>query len=277
MKLLSFRLDGREGWGRFEGEDVVELTSPEVPTLQAAFALDVDLAGPGQRRHRLKDLTLLKPITNPDKIICVGINYPSHAAEAAQASVPAHPSLFVRFSGSQVAHGEAVVCPHVSTQFDFEGELAVVIGRRLRHASEEQALLGVAGYSCFAENSARDYQRHSQQVTAGKNFDRSGSFGPWIVTPEEFSNFAGSRLQTRLNGQVMQSAQLGEMIFPVARLIAYITTFTELLPGDVIATGTPDGVGALRKPPVFLKPGDRLEVEIEGIGVLANDLIEEKP
>jgi 2-keto-4-pentenoate hydratase/2-oxohepta-3-ene-1,7-dioic acid hydratase in catechol pathway len=277
MKLLSFRRDGHECWGRLEGSDVVDLTTREAPTLRAALAMGTDLGRSGNGRHRLQDLTLMQPITNPDKIICVGINYPNHASETAQEAVPAHPSLFVRFPGSQVAHGEAVVCPRASSQFDFEGELAVVIGQRLRHASEAQALQAVAGYSCFAENSARDYQRHAQQVTAGKNFDRSGSFGPWLVTRDEFGDFANSRLQTRLNGKSMQSVKLGEMIFPVARLIAYITSFTELLPGDVIATGTPDGVGALRKPPVFLKPGDRLEVEIDGIGVLGNDLIEESP
>lgn len=277
MKLLSFRCQGRSGWGRLEGDTVVELTTVGVPTLRVALARQVDLAAPGHTTHRIQDVVLQQPITDPDKILCVGINYPSHAQETAQAVVPLHPSLFVRFPGSQVAHGEPVVCPRDSVQFDFEGELAVVIGQRVRHVDEAQAMLAVAGYSCFAENSARDFQRHAQQVTAGKNFDRSGSFGPYLVTPDEMGDLSVARLQTRLNGQTMQSERLGQMIFPVARLIAYISTFTELLPGDVIATGTPDGVGALRKPPVFLKPGDRLEIEIDGIGVLANDLIEETP
>lgn len=279
MKLLSYTHEGRDGWGRLEGDTVVALRSDALPTLRAALQAGLDpkhlqqLDGP---RLACSSLTWCQPVGEPARIFAVGVNYPSHAMETGQAAPPAHPSLFARFPSSLVAHEAAMVCPRNSSEYDFEGELAVIIGRPGRHVAEAHALDLVAGYSCFAENSVRDFQRHAAQVTAGKNFDRSGAFGPWLVTADEVGDIQQCELQTRLNGQTVQRALLGQMIFSVPKLIAYISSFTELQPGDVIATGTPDGVGALRKPPLFMKAGDVLEVEISRIGTLRNPVVAEE-
>jgi 2-keto-4-pentenoate hydratase/2-oxohepta-3-ene-1,7-dioic acid hydratase in catechol pathway len=188
---------------------------------------------------------------------------------------PAHPVVFVRFTSSLVGH-EAPLCkPDASEQFDFEGELAVVIGKRARNVRRENALDIVAGYGCFNDGSVRDFQRHSGQFTPGKNFPGSGAFGPWLVTGDEIADPQALRLETRLNGAVVQSANTGELIFGIAELIEYISIWTELVPGDVIVTGTPGGVGAGRKPPLWMRPGDRIEVEISGLGCLSNPVATE--
>jgi 2-keto-4-pentenoate hydratase/2-oxohepta-3-ene-1,7-dioic acid hydratase in catechol pathway len=188
---------------------------------------------------------------------------------------PEHPVLFVRFADSLVGSGCPLVKPKVSEQYDFEGELAFVIGRRARYVTEAAALEHVAGYACFMDGSVRDYQNHTSQFTAGKNFPASGSFGPYLVTADEIPDPAALRLETRLNGKVMQQAPIADMCFGVARLVAYVSTFTVLAPGDVITTGTPSGVGFARRPPVWLQPGDRIEVEIDGVGLLGNPVIAE--
>jgi 2-keto-4-pentenoate hydratase/2-oxohepta-3-ene-1,7-dioic acid hydratase in catechol pathway len=224
--------------------------------------------------HRLDAVALLPVVPDPDKILCIGINYATHVRETGR-ETPKYPMIFVRFANSQVGHGQPMVKPRASDRYDFEGELAVIIGRRARHVPKERALEYVAGYACYNDGSLRDWQRHSAQFTPGKNFLASGALGPWMVTADEIPDPSRLTLTTRLNGEVMQHAPVSDLIFTVPDLIAYISTFTELVPGDLIATGTPGGVGNYREPPVFMKPGDRIEVEISGIGVLANPIVAE--
>ena len=206
------------------------------------------------------------------KLICVGVNYMPHIREMGRER-PERPVLFTRFAASVVGHGQPLLKPLASEQFDFEGELAVVIGKRARRVRRDDALDYVAGYSCFNDGSVRDFQRHSPQFTPGKNFHRSGAFGPWLVTTDEIPDPRALRLTTRLNGAVMQDESVGELCFDVPQLIEYCSTFAQLEPGDVIVTGTPGGVGAGRTPPVWMKPGDTVEVEISGIGTLRNPVI----
>lgn len=278
MRLASFNHHGRAGFGIVRGDHILDLAG-EVGTLREALATwglaGIEARGKtGGVRVPIAELTWLPPITDADKIICVGLNYFLHAKEAGMA-VPARPSLFVRFGGSQVAQGAPVVRPRASTQFDYEAELAVIIGKPARHVEEERADEYIAGYSCFAENSLRDWQKHAAQATPGKNFAASGAFGPWIVTPDEAGPVADMTVVGRLNGREMQRDSAANMIFSVPQLLAYISTFTTLLPGDVIVTGTPAGVGFTRTPPVWLVPGDVFEVDISGVGVLRNAVIDE--
>jgi len=219
-------------------------------------------------------IRFLPTIPNPDKVICVGVNYRPHVEEMGR-DIPEHPVLFVRFAASQVGHLECLLKPAASEQFDFEGELAVVIGRRARHVSRDDAWSFIAGVTCFMDGSVRDWQRHTMQFTAGKNFLRSGSMGPWLATPDELPEPEDIQLETRVNGSVMQKGRLTDLIFPIPELIEYCSTFAELLPGDVIATGTPGGVGAARKPPVWLGDGDRVEIDIAGVGTLINPVCAE--
>ena len=223
----------------------------------------------------LAKVKVLPPFPNPPKIICVGLNYRDHSAESGFKQ-PDYPTLFTRFSTSLVGHGAPVVRPKVSDKFDYEGELVAVIGAGGRHISKENALDHVIGYSLFNDVSVRDYQFKSPQWTVGKNFDGTGPFGPVFVTADELPPGAkGLRLQTRLNGEIMQDANTDDMVFDVATLIAVISEAITLESGDVIVTGTPSGVGQSRKPPVFMKAGDRIEVEIEKIGILSNPVVDE--
>ncbi len=223
----------------------------------------------------MKTVKFLPPFPDPRKIICVGLNYRDHSAESGFKQ-PDYPTLFTRFTTSLVGHGAAVVRPKVSDKFDYEGELVAVIGQGGRHISHERALDHVAGYSIFNDVSVRDYQFKSPQWTVGKNFDGTGPFGPSFVTADELpAGGKGLRIQTRLNGAVMQDANTDDMVFDVATLIATISEAITLESGDVIVTGTPSGVGQSRKPPVFMKAGDRVEVEIEKIGVLSNVVVDE--
>lgn len=207
------------------------------------------------------------------KILCVGVNYRPHIEEMGR-EVPDYPVVFTRFPGSLVGHGEALLRPRVSEQFDFEGELAVVIGREARHVRRADAMDYVGGYCCFMDGSVRDWQRHSGQFTAGKNFERSGAIGP----PAPAATVGDPRalqLTTRVNGEVMQTGAVADLVFDIPTLIEYCSTFTHLQPGDVIATGTPGGVGAARRPPVWLKDGDTVEVDIPGVGILSNPVEDE--
>jgi 2-keto-4-pentenoate hydratase/2-oxohepta-3-ene-1,7-dioic acid hydratase in catechol pathway len=277
MRFASFVHGDGAGFGVVHEDRVVDL-SAQAPSLRAALAqwgLDGlrDRASKGTVRP-LAGLRWLPPITDPDKTLCVGLNYFLHAQEAKMA-VPEHPSLFARFPAAQVGHGTPVVRPRASHKFDYEAELAVVIGRAGRHVAVDDAEAYIAGYSCFAENSVRDWQVHSRQATPGKNFERSGAFGPWLVTPDEAGPVAKMEVVGRLNGREMQRDSAANMIFSVPQVIAYVSTFITLLPGDVLVTGTPAGVGFTRDPPVWLKPGDRFEVEITNLGVLSNEVVDE--
>lgn len=271
---MSFSHAGQNGFGVVDGETVLSISTETWPSLRAAMAAAplgeiAQAARDAGRAIPLSEVDYLPPVTDPEKIICVGLNYATHAGEA-KMDVPNSPSLFVRFPSSQVGHEQNIIKPSISDEFDFEGELAVVIGSPARHLPEDKAFDCVAGYTLFGEHSVRDWQFHSRQATPGKNFWRSGSIGPWIVSADEIPDPAALRLVTRLNGEVMQDDTTDNLIFSIPRLIAYISDFTELLPGDIISTGTPAGVGFARDPKLYLKPGDEVEVEIEGIGRLRN-------
>ncbi|MGI9027018.1 MAG: fumarylacetoacetate hydrolase family protein [Burkholderiaceae bacterium] len=279
MRLLSFRAGGRESFGVLIDREIVELADEDVRTLRDALAT-WGLQGIRERTRResrripIGEIHYLQPITDPEKILAVGLNYHLHAEEAGLA-IPKYPSVFARFPGSQVGHDEPVWRPRLSEQFDYEAELAVVIGKRCRAVEVGNAMDAIAGYGCFAENSVRDYQRHTNQATPGKNFQRSGAFGPWIVTPDEAGDPRAMTVVGRLNDREMQRDSVANMIFSIPEIIAYISSFTDLVPGDVIVTGTPAGVGFTKKPPLYLKPGDRFEVEIAGVGILRNSVIDE--
>lgn len=271
MRFGSLLFDGRPAWGVIERDEVVIINS--WPSLRAAIAaggLGKVIAG-GDVRVPVLVADWLPVISDPAKIICIGLNYEMHRQETGRDKV-ANPTIFTRFADSQTGHGKDIIMPPESDRLDYEGELAVIIGKGGRRIPAAEALAHVAGYSCYNDGSIRDWQAHSIQFTPGKNWPETGAFGPWMVTPDEFGALGPQRLQTRLNGQVMQEATLDQMIFPVGRLIEYVSTFTPLNPGDVIVSGTPGGVGVKRDPPIFMKPGDQVEVEIDGIGTLSNTI-----
>ncbi len=282
MKLVSIRRDGRDSIGLLRDDRVLDLSlwkgqsyvslksllsNGGMAALEAA-ALDSLPALP------LAQIQFRPVITDPAKILCIGINYASHVREAGR-EIPQFPMVFTRFADSQAGHDEALLRPRESTKFDYEGELAVVIGRRAHHVKEADALNFVAGYSCYNDGTLRDWQRHTSQFTPGKNFPRTGGFGPWLVTADEIPDPSNLHLQTRLNGEVMQDTNTSDMIFGVGKLIEYCSSFTPLAPGDVLVTGTTGGVGAFRQPPVWMKPGDVVEIEISGIGILRNTIADE--
>ncbi len=219
--------------------------------------------------------TLLRPVDDDARILCAGFNFAAHASESDR-QTPSQPTFFTRFASSLVGPSEPIVRPVASECLDWEGELAVVIGRAGRAIAREHALSHVGGYVCFGDHSARDFQLHSTQATAGKNFDRSGTIGPWIVTPDQAPQPGQLEVFTRLNGEQMQHGRLSQLVFDIPALIAYASTFMALRPGDVIATGTPSGIGARRKPPRWLRGGDEIAVEVPGVGLLTNRVIEEK-
>jgi 2-keto-4-pentenoate hydratase/2-oxohepta-3-ene-1,7-dioic acid hydratase in catechol pathway len=283
MKLVSFVAgDGRLGYGGIKNGGVVDLSrrfgerAPTLRTLLAAGALAEAerIAQDSAPDFPLEGLELAPVIPDPDKIICVGLNYRDHVAETGKA-VTEKPALFARFAGSQVGHLQPLVKPAISDEFDYEGELAVVIGKGGRHIRAERALEHVAGYSCYNDGSVRDWQRHTSQYLAGKTFAGTGGFGPWLVTADEIPDPSRLTLETRLNGEVVQHTTTDLMITPVPEQIAYISTILPLLPGDVIVSGTPGGVGVKRRPPLFMRPGDVAEVEISGVGLLRNPVIAE--
>jgi 2-keto-4-pentenoate hydratase/2-oxohepta-3-ene-1,7-dioic acid hydratase in catechol pathway len=282
MRLASFRAaNGRQGFGEVLADgSIVELGTPEVSGLRQALSawglsgIAERARGSTARRLAAGSFKWLPPIVDPGKILCVGLNYRRHAEEAGMA-IPKYPSMFVRFANSQVGHEEPTVAPANSGDYDFEAELAVIIGRSVRHVSESSALSAVAGYACFAENSVRDFQRHAAQATPGKNFEASGAFGPWMTTADAVPDLASAHVIGRLNGEVMQDEPLSNLIFSIAAIISYASSYTRLEPGDVLVTGTPAGVGMARKPPVWLKPGDVFEVDIAGVGLLRNPVVAE--
>jgi 2-keto-4-pentenoate hydratase/2-oxohepta-3-ene-1,7-dioic acid hydratase in catechol pathway len=279
MKLCSFTADGRRSYGIIRADGIVDLGRrlPE-PTLRALLAADglsraAALAGTPVD-HREDAVRFDPVIPDPDKIICVGLNYHDHVVETGR-TVTEKPVLFARFAGSKIGHGAPLIRPPESVEFDYEGELAVIIGRGGRRIAEADAYDHIAGYACYNDGSVRDWQRHTGQFLPGKTFAGTGAFGPWMVTADEIPDPKALRLTTRLNGTVVQDTSVGQMITNIPRLIAYCSTMLPLLPGDVIVTGTPGGVGAKRKPPLWMKPGDVCEVEISGIGILSNPVADE--
>ena len=279
MKLVSYTRNGTRGYGAVVEGGIIELQSKlgdRYPDLRAALSGDAlheihNIIGAKPAIIPLDRVSLLPVIPNPDKILCVGLNYATHVAETRRPDSK-YPSIFTRFSDTQVGHGAPVLRPTFSERFDWEGELAVVIGRGGRHIPQTHALDHVAGYSCYNDVSVRDWQRHTHQFTPGKNFPGTGAFGPWLVTTDEIPDVTALTVTTRVNGKVMQQASVKDLIFPVPVIIEYVSTFTPLAPGDVIATGTPGGVGDRREPPLYLKDGDTVEVEIDRIGVLRNSV-----
>jgi 2-keto-4-pentenoate hydratase/2-oxohepta-3-ene-1,7-dioic acid hydratase in catechol pathway len=281
MKLASFTTAGRASYGLIVDAGLVDLGArlgSRYPTLRETLAGDalgeIARAVGAKPDLALAEVTLLPPITAPDKIVCIGLNYRAHAAEAGL-KVPEHPSLFLRLANTLVPHCGALVRPSVSSAMDYEGELAVVIGRGGYRIAAATALDHVAGYACFNDGSLRDYQRQ-HSVTVGKNFLATAGFGPWLVTSDEIPDPSQLTLTTRLNGAEVQHGETADMIFSVPQIVSYVSIFTRLEPGDVISTGTPPGVGMARHPPLWLKPGDVVEVEISRIGVLRNAVISEE-
>jgi 2-keto-4-pentenoate hydratase/2-oxohepta-3-ene-1,7-dioic acid hydratase in catechol pathway len=281
MKFASFRVNGTKSWGLIDGEQAVDLGAllrdrfPDLKSAIAAGALAevASLAGKAAT-YPLANVVWLPVIPNPDKILCIGLNYETHRVETGRSEVE-NPTVFGRFANSQTGHLANIIRPRVSKDLDFEGELAVIIGKPGRHIARKDAWAHIAGYACYNEGSVRDFQRHTHQFTPGKNFPDTGAFGPWMVTPDEAGDLGPLRLRTRLNGQVVQEATISQMIFDIPRQIEYCSSFTRLEPGDVIVTGTPGGVGSRRTPPLWMKPGDIVEVEIDRIGLLRNGIADE--
>mgnify|MGYP003584058069 CR=1 FL=1 len=280
MRLVSFRHAGANKFGAAVDGGIVDLSARTkgrwagLRNVIAAKSFDElrTVAREASPDLSFEDVELLPVIPDPGKILCVGLNYASHVGEVGR-QMPTVPSVFSRLHSTLVHHGGNIVRPRASTHFDYEGELAIVIGERCRHVPRAHALSVIAGYTCFIDGSVRDFQKHS--VFAGKNFPATGPLGPWMVTADTIADPQRLELTTRLNGTVVQHDTTDHMIFDVATIIEYLSTVTWLEPGDIVATGTPDGVGTGRKPPLWMKAGDRLEVEISRIGTLGVNVIDE--
>lgn len=282
MRCVSFEIDGRHRYGLMDGNAVFAVRpgfAARYHDLRAVVASDA-LAELGDSVESVSlaagELRFLPPIPEPQKILCVGVNYRPHVEEMGR-DIPDYPVVFVRFPASLVGHGRPLIRPRVSSSYDYEGEVAVVIGKAARYVPRDRAWDCVAGLCPFLDGSVRDYQRHGGQFTAGKNFPDSGAMGPALVTLDEIGDPGTLGLETRVNGEVLQRGELSELIFDVPRLIEYCSTFTRLEPGDVIATGTPGGVGAARQPPRWLTPGDAVEVDLGAAGCLRNQVVDEPP
>jgi 2-keto-4-pentenoate hydratase/2-oxohepta-3-ene-1,7-dioic acid hydratase in catechol pathway len=284
MKLASYKVRGRDSFGVVVGEGVVDLKTRLAP--QFASVLDLlregglDIAREVVRGVRadfpLRELEFLPPVLQPEKIVCIGINYANRNADYGEAELPKYPSIFFRAPGSLVGHRQPVVRPRESEQLDYEGEIALVIGRVGRRIAPERALNYVAGATLCNEGTIRDWTRHGKfNVTQGKNWDASGSIGPWLVTSDEIELGLPLRITAKVNGELTQDDTTGSMIKSFADIIAYISTFMTLKPGDIIATGTPVKLGPRREQPVWLKPGDVVEIEVPEIGVLRNSVVAE--
>lgn len=283
MKLISFTRAGANGFGAVVDGGIIDLTGKlgaDVTDIRSLLEQDLTadaiayLAG---RKPGLgwADIQLLPVVPNPNKILCIGLNYLKHKQETNRPDVE-HPTVFTRYADSQVAHGAPLVKPAISERFDYEGEMAIIIGKPARNVPEAEALDYIAGYSIYNDGSVRDWQRHTIQFTPGKNFPGTGAFGPYFVTADEIGDYRELGIETRLNGEVMQKATLSDLLFPIETLISYCSTFTPLQPGDVIVTGTPGGVGDKRNPPVYMFPGDVAEVEVDKLGILRNPIVAEE-
>lgn len=280
VKLATVKVAGRQSWGIVTEEAFVDAgaaLTARYAGLREAIAgglAGVAEAEAGAQAYPLAEVEWLPVLPNPPKILCVGLNYETHRKETGRSEV-AHPTIFARYANSQTGHLATIPVPKVSDNLDFEGELAIVIGKPGRYIPRAEALSHIAGYACYNDGSIRDYQRHTHQFTPGKNFPGTGAFGPWMMTPDEMGEIGPQAIRTRLNGEIVQEARFSDMIFDLARIVEYCSEFTELEVGDVIATGTPGGVGAKRTPPLWMRAGDVVEVEIEGLGTLRNPVAAE--
>ncbi|MSQ52344.1 MAG: FAA hydrolase family protein [Betaproteobacteria bacterium] len=288
MKIVNFEYQGAGRLGVLDGDSIVDLklAAPELPSdllalinlgeAGMAAAKKAVAAAKADQKRPQAGLKYLVPIPRPGKIICLGLNYADHAAEGGHQK-PTYPSFFMRCTTSFAAHGEPMIRPKVSDKFDYEAELVAIVGRKARHVKKADALQYIAGYTCFNEGSIRDYQRKTAQWTIGKNFDSTGGFGPWMVTPDELPPGGSNlKIRCRLNGQVLQDANTSDMLFPVDETVELASECLTLEPGDLLVMGTPSGVGWARKPPIFMKDGDVCEIDIEKIGVLRNPIKDEK-
>jgi 2-keto-4-pentenoate hydratase/2-oxohepta-3-ene-1,7-dioic acid hydratase in catechol pathway len=282
VKLASFLVNGRPGFGAVTDGGIVELSKRSrfirlLDVLHAGALAELQAEAAGKPDYALADVTLLPPIPAPEKIICVGVNYANRNEEYKDGSAPPqYPSLFLRFPGSFVGHEQPLLRPKISAQLDYEGEIVLVIGREGRHVPRERAMEHVAGVTLANEGTVRDWLRHGKfNVTQGKNFDRSGSLGPFMVTADAIDWAQPLHLTTRVNGETRQDDSTQNLIFDFPHLISYITSFATLKPGDVILTGTPTGAGARFDPPRWLKPGDTIEVAVPQIGTLRNSVVDE--
>ena len=278
MRWLSYRSNGNETFGYLTDEsNVVDVgANSDHSSLKEAIAagsLDSLAASDSSSESTsLENIEFLPTITDPDKILCVGLNYRDHQEETGRGGED-NPTIFVRFAAAQVGHKQNMIRPHESNTLDFEGEIALIIGKQARRVDPSKWLDYVAGFSCYNDGSVREYQRHTSQFTPGKNFSGTGGFGPWMVTPDDMGDLDEIEITTKLNGEVMQNAKSKQLVFGFADLVAYCSTFTDLVPGDVIVTGTPGGVGAARNPPVFMDEGDLIEINIDPIGTLTNHVV----
>jgi 2-keto-4-pentenoate hydratase/2-oxohepta-3-ene-1,7-dioic acid hydratase in catechol pathway len=278
MKLATFKTSKGASYGAVVDKGIVDLgrrLGNRYPDLKALIAAN----GFGEAAKllsekidfRKEEIGWLPVIPNPDKIVCVGLNYQDHVVETGRDNTE-QPAIFLRVAESQVGHLQPIIRPRESTHMDFEAEIAVIIGAPGRRISQQDAFKHVAGYSCYNDGSVRDWQRHTIQWTAGKNFAQTGAFGPWMVTADEIPPDTKMTLSCRLNGERMQHATTEQMIFKIPKIIEYVSTWTTLLPGDVLVTGTPGGVGARRTPQLWMKPGDKVEIEIDKVGILENGI-----
>jgi 2-keto-4-pentenoate hydratase/2-oxohepta-3-ene-1,7-dioic acid hydratase in catechol pathway len=282
MRFVSFVAQGKARFGVQKDSGLVDLSArfgpivPDLLTYLTAVSREIAPAVDAgwETDYDLDDVSLLPVIPNPAKVLCVGVNFDDHRKEMGREKA-AYPTIFARYADTLTAHKAALVRPRVSTSFDYEGELAVIIGQEARNVPVEKAMSVVAGYSCFNDGSVRDWQRHTTQWTPGKNFPATGALGPSLVMRDDVGDLRPLSLTTRLNGAVMQEATFAQLVFDIPQIIAYVSSFTKLLPGDVIATGTPSGVGSARTPPVWLKAGDTVEVVIANVGHLVNTVADE--
>ncbi len=282
MKLVTFARMGKISFGAIKAGGVVDLTGRidhNINSIKDILRLNLIEKAKEYIKNKdaeisISEITFLPVIPDPEKIFCIGLNYQEHKKETGRPDVK-NPTIFTRFANTQTGHLQPLVKPNFSDRFDYEGELAITIGKGGRFIKEKNALEHIAGYSCYNDGSIRDFQRHTSQFTPGKNFPATGPFGPYLVTPDEVGDYKKLPIETRLNGKIMQKAKLSDLIFPIPKLINYISTFTTLTTGDVIVTGTPGGVGDRREPPVYMKPGDVVEVDIGKVGVLMNFITED--
>ena len=283
MKLTSFLTENRHAYGMVTDSGVIDLSRlSETPdnlcsALTDPGAEQLAVLGAGLTPDfALDEISYAPPITNPQKIICIGVNYVNRNEEYDDTALPPYPSVFLRTPGSLVGHRQPIVRPPESEQFDYEGEIAIVIGKPGRRITQENAEAHIAGLTILQEGSVRDWMRHGKfNVTQGKNFDRSGAVGPWLVTADEFDNYDNLTVTTRVNGEQRQHDTTANLLFSFSYLISYLSTFTSLQTGDIISTGTPTGAGARFDPPRFLAPGDEVAVEVPGIGLLRNTVVDE--